>query len=90
MFLSPEEGDMGLPQNSNRRNNTGSYKPEEQKAISYLFVIFNIPKHNKKKRSNPTPEIFLSAPAFIFVDPADPTWLGTTTSHLSATACGWQ
>jgi len=57
--------------------------------ISYLFVIFSIPKHNKKNRSNSTPEIFLSAPTFLFVYPADPTWLGIVTSHLSATACGW-
>jgi hypothetical protein len=57
--------------------------------ITYLFVIFNIPKHNKKKLSNSKPQIFLSAPTFIFVYLADPTWLGTTMSHLSATACGW-
>ena len=57
--------------------------------ISYLFVIFNIRKHNKKKRSNSTTQIFLSAPTFLFVYPATPTWLGIATSHLSATACGW-
>jgi len=55
--------------------------------FSYLFVIFNIP-NNKKMLSISKPQICLSAPIFIFVYPADPTWLGIATSHLSATACG--
>jgi hypothetical protein len=33
MFLTSEEGGMGFTQNSNKYNNTSSYKQENYKAI---------------------------------------------------------
>ena len=44
MFLTPENKTWYFdPKIKN-------HKPEDQNVISHLFVMFNIPKYNKKKR----------------------------------------